>query len=196
VAKVSAAADDLATYLSEPRWYQSWAAEVEGGAPGSIAYFSPEFGITEALPQYSGGLGILAGDHLKSASDLGVPIVGVGLFYKSGYFKQSLNRDGWQQETYPVLDPDDLPLALLREPDGEPCIITLDLPGGRVMRARVWKAQVGRSRCCCSTLTSRTTTRRPAGSPTGCMAVPVSCDFSRSCCSVSVVSGRCACGHG
>ncbi|MDQ1537599.1 MAG: glycogen phosphorylase [Actinomycetota bacterium] len=141
---VDAAAKDLATYLSEPRWYQSWAAEVEGGAPASIAYFSPEYGITEALPQYSGGLGILAGDHLKSASDLGVPVVGVGLFYKTGYFKQSLNRDGLQQETYPVLDPDDLPLSLLREADGKPCIITLDLPGGRVLQAYVWKAQVGR----------------------------------------------------
>jgi starch phosphorylase len=144
VDKVHEAAENLAHYLSAPRWYQSWAAEVEGGAPAAIAYFSPEFGITEALPQYSGGLGILAGDHLKSASDLGVPIVGVGLFYKTGYFKQSLNRDGWQQETYPVLDPDDLPLALLRESDGKPCIITIDLPGGRVLRAHVWKAQVGR----------------------------------------------------
>ena len=144
VRRVRLAAEDLATYLVKPRWYQSWAAEVEGGAPASIAYFSPEFGITEALPQYSGGLGILAGDHLKSASDLGVPVVGVGLFYKTGYFKQSLNRDGWQQETYPVLDPDDLPMSLLREPDGKPCIITIDLPGGRVLRAYVWKVQVGR----------------------------------------------------
>ena len=144
VASVHEAAEDLQTYLSGPRWYQSWATQVEGGAPASIAYFSPEFGITEALPQYSGGLGILAGDHLKSASDLGVPVVGVGLFYKTGYFKQSLSRDGWQQETYPVLDPDDLPLALLREGDGKPCMITIDLPGGRVLHAHVWKAQVGR----------------------------------------------------
>ena len=112
--------------------------------PRPIAYFSPEFGITEVLPQYSGGLGILAGDHLKSASDLGVPIVGVGLFYKTGYFKQSLNRDGWQQETYPVLDPDGLPLSLLREDDGSACVITLDLPGGRELHAHVWRAQVGR----------------------------------------------------
>ncbi|MDQ1482146.1 MAG: glycogen phosphorylase [Actinomycetota bacterium] len=144
VAKVRAAAEDLAAYLREPRWYQGWAAQVEGGAPRSIAYLSPEYGITGALPQYSGGLGILAGDHLKSSSDLGVPIVGVGLFYKTGYFKQSLNRDGWQQETYPVLDPDDLPLALLREADGKPCNITIDLPGGRALRAQIWKAQVGR----------------------------------------------------
>ena len=107
-------------------------------------YFSPEFGITHVLPQYSGGLGILAGDHLKSASDLGVPIIGVGLFYKTGYFKQSLNADGWQQETYPVLDPDGMPLALLREPDGTPCVIELTLPGGRTLYAHIWKAQVGR----------------------------------------------------
>ena len=70
------------------------------------------------LPQYSGGLGILAGDHLKAASDLGVPLVGVGLLYRHGYFNQSLSREGWQQETYPVLDPDELPLSLLREADG------------------------------------------------------------------------------
>jgi len=144
VAKVHASIQDLAVYLSEPRWYQGWASQVDGGAPEAIAYFSPEYGITEALPQYSGGLGILAGDHLKAASDLGVPIVGVGLFYKTGYFKQSLNLDGWQQETYPVLDPDGLPLAMLREDDGTPCIVTIDLPGGRALRAHVWKAQVGR----------------------------------------------------
>jgi starch phosphorylase len=144
VSAVAAAKADLDTYLSEPRWFQAWAEEVEGGAPKAIGYFSPEFGITEVLPQYSGGLGILAGDHLKTASDLGVPIVGVGLFYKTGYFKQSLNRDGWQQETYPVLDPDGLPLSLLREEDGTPCVITLDLPGGRALHAHVLKAQVGR----------------------------------------------------
>ena len=103
-----------------------------------------EFGITGALPQYSGGLGILAGDHLKSASDLAVPIVGVGLFYATGYFKQSLSRDGWQQETYPVLDPDGLPLSLLREADGSARRSPCDLPGERRLWAQVWKAQVGR----------------------------------------------------
>jgi starch phosphorylase len=85
-----------AGYLTTPRWYQALP-----DAPASIAYFSPEFGITEVLPQYSGGLGILAGDHLKAASDLGVPILGVGLLYRAGYFKQSLNAEGWQQERYP-----------------------------------------------------------------------------------------------
>jgi starch phosphorylase len=132
---------DLERYLSEPRWYQSLP-----GAPAAIGYFSPEFGIAAALPQYSGGLGILAGDHLKSASDLGVPIVGVGLFYKAGYFRQAIGRDGWQQESYPVLDPDGLPLSLLRHTDGEVAHIVLDLPEGRVLAARVWQANVGRIR--------------------------------------------------
>ncbi|WP_426520814.1 alpha-glucan family phosphorylase [Diaminobutyricibacter sp. McL0618] len=134
--------DDLHAYLSEPRWYQG----LDGSAPRSIAYFSPEFGIAAALPQYSGGLGILAGDHLKSASDLGVPLVGVGLFYRSGYFSQAISPDGWQVESYPVLDPDGLPLAVLREPDGTAVQITLALPEGRALHARVWQAAVGRIR--------------------------------------------------
>ncbi|MFW5468895.1 alpha-glucan family phosphorylase [Knoellia sp. CPCC 206435] len=145
VARVVEAQQGLERYLAEDRWYQQWADEQgEDGAPASIAYFSPEFGIAAALPQYSGGLGILAGDHLKAASDIGVPIVGVGLFYKTGYFRQSLNHDGWQTETYPVLDPDGLPLSLLREEDGTPSVVCINLPGGRELRAQVWRAQVGR----------------------------------------------------
>ena len=141
--RLEIAAGDLRDYLTEPRWYQQGLAE---GAelPTAVAYFSPEFGITSALPQYSGGLGILAGDHLKAASDLGLPLIGVGLLYRHGYFSQSLSRDGWQQERYPVLDPDELPLVLLRESDGTPVELALALPGGRSMRARVWQAQVGR----------------------------------------------------
>ncbi|GAA1813370.1 alpha-glucan family phosphorylase [Agromyces neolithicus] len=130
----------LREYLTEPRWFQSLGAQV----PATIAYFSPEFGITEALPQYSGGLGILAGDHLKAASDLGVPLIGVGLFYRAGYFSQSISPDGWQQERYPVLDPDGLPLSVLRNPDGSPVQITLALPDDASLHARVWKASVGR----------------------------------------------------
>ncbi|MFD1715910.1 alpha-glucan family phosphorylase [Amnibacterium flavum] len=130
--------DDLRRYVSEPRWYQSVT-----DAPSSIAYFSPEFGIAAALPQYSGGLGILAGDHLKSASDLGVPLLGVGLFYRSGYFKQSISADGWQQEAYPVLDPDGLPLSVLRGADGAPVQVALALPTGTLF-ARIWQADVGR----------------------------------------------------
>ncbi len=140
VNRVRAAAEDLNSYLTEPRWYQG----LDDDPPASIAYFSPEYGITSVLPQYSGGLGILAGDHLKSASDLGVPITGVGLLYKSGYFKQSLSPDGWQTEDYPVLDPDELPLTLLREDDGTPCEVVVELPGGRRLVAHVWKADVGR----------------------------------------------------
>ncbi|QEO15765.1 glycosyltransferase family 1 protein [Agromyces intestinalis] len=131
---------DLREYLTAPRWYQGLGED----APKAIAYFSPEFGITEALPQYSGGLGILAGDHLKAASDLGVPIVGVGLFYKAGYFAQSISADGWQQERYPVQDPDGLPLSVLRRPDGTAVDVVLALPDDRALTARVWRAEVGR----------------------------------------------------
>ncbi|MGW2513049.1 alpha-glucan family phosphorylase [Streptomyces scopuliridis] len=141
--RLTAAAAGLDTYLRGERWYQEHAGQ---GAelPAAIGYFSPEFGVTAALPQYSGGLGILAGDHLKAASDLGVPLIGVGLLYRHGYFRQSLSRDGWQQEQYPLLDPNELPVTLLREPDGTPAQIVLTLPGHRSLRARVWQAQVGR----------------------------------------------------
>ena len=147
VRRVADAEADLRRYLDGSHWYQQssdGAAGADGALPEAIAYFSPEFGITAALPQYSGGLGILAGDHLKAASDLGVPIVGVGLLYRSGYFAQSLSREGWQEERYPVLDPDGLPISLLREPTGEPLKVQVGLPGGRHLQAQVWKAQVGR----------------------------------------------------
>jgi starch phosphorylase len=145
--RLTAAADDLDDYLHGRRWYQSHGGD--GGPdtpafPAAIAYFSPEFGVTAALPQYSGGLGILAGDHLKAASDLGVPLIGVGLLYRHGYFRQSLSRDGWQQEHYPVLDPNELPVGLLREADGAPARVSLALPGGRSLHAHIWVAQVGR----------------------------------------------------
>ena len=89
-------------YLNGPTWYQ----ETYGSSPGEcrIAYFSAEFGIHDSIPIYSGGLGLLAGDHLKSASDLGLPLMGVGLMYREGYFRQYLNVDGWQQERYPEND--------------------------------------------------------------------------------------------
>ncbi|WP_069815166.1 alpha-glucan family phosphorylase [Streptomyces sp. TP-A0874] len=140
--RLASATADLAHYLEGPRWYQR--ASRTGELPAAIAYFSPEFGITAALPQYSGGLGILAGDHLKAASDLGLPLIGVGLLYRRGYFGQSLSRDGWQQEHYPLLDPDELPLTPLREADGSPVRVVLALPGGGSLRAAVWQARVGR----------------------------------------------------
>ncbi|MCV2488801.1 alpha-glucan family phosphorylase [Geodermatophilus sp. YIM 151500] len=132
--------DDLEEYLTTPRWYQSLGSE----APAAIAYFSAEFGITEVLPQYSGGLGILAGDHLKAASDLGVPLVGVGLLYRAGYFEQGLSADGWQLEHYPSLDPHGLPVKLLRQTDGSAVVISVPLPEGRTLHAHVWRVQVGR----------------------------------------------------
>jgi starch phosphorylase len=145
--RLTAAADDLDDYLHGRRWYQSHGGDSGPDTPAfpaAIAYFSPEFGVTAALPQYSGGLGILAGDHLKAASDLGVPLIGVGLLYRHGYFRQSLSRDGWQQEHYPVLDPNELPVGLLREADGAPARVSLALPGGRSLHAHIWVAQVGR----------------------------------------------------
>ncbi|MEU5512742.1 glycosyltransferase family 1 protein [Streptomyces fungicidicus] len=138
--RLGAAAADLDAYMTGERWYQAQTDRL----PAAVAYFSPEFGITAALPQYSGGLGILAGDHLKAASDLGVPLVGVGLLYRHGYFRQTLSRDGWQQEHYPVLDPNELPLDQLKEADGTAAQVALALPGGRSLRARIWLAQVGR----------------------------------------------------
>ncbi len=134
--------DELQTYMNQPKWYQT--SCLQEGKPRQVAYFSAEFGITQAMPLYSGGLGILAGDHLKAASDLGVPMTGVGLLYGAGYFKQSLTRDGWQQETYPLLDPNSLPLSLVRNEEGAPVLVSVDLPDGRVLWARIWKAQVGR----------------------------------------------------
>ena len=143
LSRVDTARADLERYLKEDRWFQKTAVDQDNW-PSSIAYFSPEYGITAALPQYSGGLGILAGDHLKTASDLGVPIVGVGLLYRHGYFRQQLSREGWQEETYPVLDPDALPLSLLREADGTPVRIVVPLPDEASLHARVWLARVGR----------------------------------------------------
>jgi starch phosphorylase len=136
-------ADDLQAYLTEPRWYQIERAD-DPSLPVAVAYFSMEFGVTEVLPNYSGGLGVLAGDHLKAASDLGVPLVAVGLLYQSGYFRQSLSLDGWQLEHYPVLDPQGLPLQLLTSADGAPVLVEVAMPGSRMLRARVWQAAVGR----------------------------------------------------
>lgn len=115
---------------------------VETGEP-VVAYFSFEYGISSCLPIYSGGLGILAGDHLKSASDLAVPLVGVGLCYQQGYFRQYLTPDGWQQERYPVYDFEQLPLSLCKDAQGKRMLISVMLRGEELF-AQIWKAQVGR----------------------------------------------------
>ncbi len=134
----------LDEYLTKPRWYQQLQSQGDIVLPEGIGYFSMEFGVAEVLPIYSGGLGILAGDHLKAASDLGLPLIGVGLNYRSGYFRQSLTPDGWQHENYPGLDPHGQPLRLLVHPGGEPVLIEVAMPESRMLRARVWIAQVGR----------------------------------------------------
>ncbi len=108
-----------------------------------IAYFSMEFGLTECLQNYSGGLGVLSGDHLKSASDLNVPLVGVGILYQEGYFQQYLNADGYQLESYPLNDYVNLPVKLQTDAAGQPLKISVPLPG-RDLYAQIWKVQVGR----------------------------------------------------
>lgn len=126
-----------AQFLAQPGWCE------KHSDLGQIAYFSMEFGLSEALPIYSGGLGILAGDHLKTASDLGVPLVGVGLLYQQGYFRQVLDRDGSQIEAFPYNDPDSLPIEPAWNKEGGRLKIRINLPG-RHLYLRVWRAQVGR----------------------------------------------------
>lgn len=130
-------------HMSQNTWFQRHYGDDKEVSTACIAYFSAEFGLTEALPLYSGGLGVLAGDHLKSASEIGLPLVGVGLAYQKGYFQQYLNMDGWQQETYPVNDFYNLPMTMCKREDGSPILISVELPG-RNVKARIWRVQVGR----------------------------------------------------
>jgi starch phosphorylase len=123
---------DYRNYMDSDRWFQNRNSPLR-----SVAYFSPEFGLTETLPQYSGGLGVLAGDHLKAASGLGIPIIGVGLFYREGYFRQELNADGQQQERYLQLDPYGMALTRMKVE------IEVSL-AGVPLKAQIWKACVGR----------------------------------------------------
>jgi len=128
----------LDEYRSRPRWF----AQRGLSLPGPVAYFSMEFGLHESLGVYSGGLGVLAGDHCKAASDLGVPLVGVGLLYRSGYFRQTVDADGYQQHIYPDYDFARLPVLPVQAAAGGILTVPVDLPG-RVVQAVVWKAQVG-----------------------------------------------------
>jgi starch phosphorylase len=131
---------NLDEYLAGVGWF---AVEHPEALGIQIAYFSAEFGLTECIPNYAGGLGLLAGDHLKSASDLGVPLTGVGLLYQGGYFHQYLNADGWQQETYPINDFNNLPIQPVEDGVGKPLRVHIDFPGRRLV-VQIWKAQVGR----------------------------------------------------
>jgi glycogen phosphorylase len=141
VAAVRAQAEDLRRYLkADDTWY---ARHYGADAGATVAYFSAEFGITECLRIFSGGLGVLAGDHLKSASDLGVPLVGVGLFYGLGYFTQHIDADGTQRDAYTAADPRLLPLRPVLCDDGAPLLVSVPL-GTHAARARIWRADVGR----------------------------------------------------
>ena len=131
---------ELERYLQARTWYKKVSQNQDHG---NIAYFSAEFGLHESLPLYSGGLGILAGDHMKSASDLGLPLVGIGLLYKHGYFQQYLNPDGWQQEIYPSNDFYNMPLSVVRDKEGKPLTIHVELEGRKVY-VQVWSLEVGR----------------------------------------------------
>ena len=134
---------ERADYLNKPSWYSTHYLQGTNKPLRGIAYFSMEFGLCEALPLYAGGLGMLAGDFLKTASDLGVPLIGIGLLYQQGYFRQNIASDGWQQETYLFNDPGNLPVEPLRAQDGSWLHIDTNFLC-RPVRFRVWRAQVGK----------------------------------------------------
>ena len=128
-------------YLQADR---TWGATHAGVLrPRPVAYFSAEFGIHESLPVYSGGLGVLAGDHIKSASDLDIPLIGIGLFYGQGYFRQRLDKNGWQQEEYLQTDLNQLPMELAIGTSGQPVNVQIETRSGSI-RAKVWRLKVGR----------------------------------------------------
>jgi starch phosphorylase len=139
----------LESYLTADRWFQR--TYDDAGNLGRIGYFSMEFGVHECLPVYSGGLGVLAGDHLKSASDLGLPLVGVGVAFSLGYFRQSLDEEGWQTERYPANDWHDLPVTLVQDASGAAVTVSVALPASadkasksREVTLQAWRAEVGR----------------------------------------------------
>jgi len=141
--------DRFQQYMRAPTWYEHTHPDRIGADATRdavrIAYFSAEYGLARSLPIYSGGLGILSGDHMKSSSDLGLPLVGVGLLYQKGYFRQSLDTDGWQKERYERNDFYNMPIHLERGADKEPIIISVGYPGREVF-AQIWRVQVGRAR--------------------------------------------------
>jgi starch phosphorylase len=140
VSHLDKVAENFREYMEEPRWFQTTYPDHGGG---QVAYFSAEFGLAKCLQSYSGGLGILAGDHLKTASDLGLPLVAVGLAYRKGYFHQYLNIDGWQQERYDILDFNALPLDVVEDSPGKPLTIAVPVNGDRI-HAAILRADVGR----------------------------------------------------
>ena len=170
-----------------PAWFQ----QKHPQAPLTcVAYFSMEFMLSEALPIYSGGLGNVAGDQLKAASDLGVPVVGVGLLYQQGYFRQVIDKIGAQQALYPYNDPGQLPITPLRQPNGEWLRLEIALPGYSVW-LRAWQVQAGRVKL--YLLDSNDAANFPliVGSPASCMGAGRSCASSKKCFS-GLVAGDCS----
>ena len=139
--RIQNACHRLQDYLNSNKTWGAQFAGVLRARP--VAYFSAEFGLHESIPIYSGGLGVLAGDHVKSASDLGVPLIGIGLFYNQGYFRQRLSHENWQLEDYLSVRSDQLPVEVVRKPDGEPLVVTIETRTGAIS-ARVWSLVVGR----------------------------------------------------
>lgn len=139
VAHVERVHMSLKNYKSSLKWFE----EKHGDKKDMLtAYFSCEFGLDEGLPVYSGGLGVLAGDHLKAASDMGIPLVGVGLLYRQGYFRQRLNADGWQLEEYPENDWYNMPVSIVNDENGKPITISVNL-GSMTIHSQIWKVEVG-----------------------------------------------------
>jgi starch phosphorylase len=141
--KVSNVCRSFHAYMAKKDTWAKKHAPMPRNAP--VAYFSAEFGLHESLRIYSGGLGVLAGDHAKSASDLGLPLVGVSLFYRKGYFTQQISADGWQQERYPTYDPTKLPMQLVKDKKGNPVLCSVDI-GGTTVHIQGWAVNVGRIR--------------------------------------------------
>lgn len=131
---------NLKNYLSSPTWFSKNYKDLKNF---NVVYFSFEYGITECLQTYSGGLGVLAGDHLKSASDLGIPLTAIGVAFKDGYFQQYLNSDGWQQERYEISDFENLPMELVTNNDKSPLVLSVDFPDSKVY-FQIWLLLIGR----------------------------------------------------
>ena len=140
LSRMDRAHQEMERYLSVK---PSWGDDTQDLSGFCVACFSAEFGVAQCLPIYSGGLGILAGDHLKSASDLNFPAVGVGLFYYEGYFQQYMNADGWQQEAYPAHDVSAMPLTLMKDENGRPVVVDVDIRG-QLVKIQIWRVMVGR----------------------------------------------------
>ncbi len=131
------------SYMNEAKtWFSKTYPENKNN---TIAYFSAEYGLDESFPVYSGGLGILSGDHCKSASDLGLPFVAIGLLYRQGYFNQKINKEGWQETTYTELEPSELPIKPVHTSNGDELVINIDFPG-RTVFAKVWQVNIGRNK--------------------------------------------------